>query len=205
MATGHHNLSLPSKLWPGLYKSQRRLLSLRLPRSRGHAPGLPPSSGSDTGSLSRWWEMLLHLTSCQARPLALSVCVFTRSRSCVHAAVRVISDRVCLRWGRCSFSCTFHDHYITCSIFAATGVYSHPCESRSKLLFKLRLETEIFSNVQTASPIKMIELLLINNSYWKHCIMWQGCHFMRGEKMNTGERRAQMWPEKQHLLFGWVF
>lgn len=205
MATGHHNLSLPSKLWPGLYKSQRRLLSLRLPGSRGHAPGLPPSSRSDTGSLSRWWEMLLHLTSCQAWPLTVSAAVCACTRVCLCAptrvfAVRVIFDCVCLRWGRCSFSCSFHDHYITCGIFAATGVYFHPCESWSKLLFKHRLETEIFSDAQTASPIKMIELPLINNSYWKHGIMWQRCHFIR-KKMNTGERITGLWPKIPNTTF----
>lgn len=116
----------------------------------------------------------LGLSRCQPLSARVRLCAPTRV-----FAVRVIFDCVCLRWGRCSFSCSFHDHYITCGIFAATGVYFHPCESWSKLLFKHRLETEIFSNAQTASPIKMIELPLINNSYWKHSIMRQRCHFIR--------------------------
>lgn len=149
--------------------------------------------------------MLLHLTSCQAWPLTVSAAVCACTRVCLCAptrvfAVRVIFDCVCLRWGRCSFSCSFHDHYITCGIFAATGVYFHPCESWSKLLFKHRLETEIFSDAQTASPIKMIELSLINNSYWKHGIMWQRCHFIR-KKMNTGERITGLWPKIPNTTF----
>lgn len=149
--------------------------------------------------------MLLHLTSCQAWPLTVSAAVCACTRVCLCAptrvfAVRVIFDCVCLRWGRCSFSCSFHDHYITCGIFAATGVYFHPCESWSKLLFKHRLETEIFSDAQTASPIKMIELPLINNSYWKHGIMWQRCHFIR-KKMNTGERITGLWPKIPNTTF----
>lgn len=131
-----------------------------------------------------------------SRCLRVHACVFMRT----HFAVRVIFDCVCLRWGRCLFSCSFHDHYITCGIFAATGVYFHPCESWSKLLFKHRLETEIFSDAQTASPIKMIELSLINNSYWKHGIMWQRCHFIR-KKMNTGERITGLWPKIPNTTF----
>lgn len=137
-----------------------------------------------------------------SRCLRVHACVFM----CTHFAVRVIFDCVCLRWGRCSFSCSFHDHYITCGIFAATGVYFHPCESWSKLLFKHRLETEIFSDAQTASPIKMIELSLINNSYWKHGYNVTALSFYQEKNEYRWEdNRTVAKDPKHHFLFGLFF
>lgn len=101
------------------------------PRARLHPPGQPqPGSADDENHYFISPRVILGLPGCQP----LCVC----ARTLLSVWFLIVFAGLGGRWGRrCSFSCTFHDHYISRCMLPV---------HRSKPLLKPPLETEIFSS-----------------------------------------------------------